>query len=255
VNPLLKWVGGKRWQTDMLRPYWGGERVVELFAGSAAISFGLETRMEHLNDANPHLINFYRRFLDGTIVDTSGCTDEKEFRARRDWFNRLMVEGRADSPMAAGLFWYLNSTAFNNLWRVNSRGEFNAPYRKGRDIVPELGAMPSREWTLSNDDFRDVMLEPGDFVYADPPYLDTFSDYTPEEFTEFDFAELVALIAGHPGRVVIMNSATPLAKEICQGAGLFCTELQSQQKMQHSRGREDKIPELMATNFPLTGAV
>lgn len=258
MDPLLKWVGSKRWLVDTLRPAWethGRGRVVELFAGSAAVSCGFEAEHAHLNDANPHLINFYRHFLAGTVCDLSGPTDKDDFEKRRRMFNYNIMNGRADTAMTAGLFYYLNCTAFNNLWRVNSRGEFNAPYRKGRDRVPEMGALPSRLWTLSNDDFRDVLLEPTDFVVADPPYLGTFEDYTAEGFTEFDFAELVAQLTGHPSPVVICNSATPLAIEICQGAGLHCTLIESQQKMQHSRGREDKIPELLATNFRLLSGV
>jgi DNA adenine methylase len=257
MEPLLKWVGSKRWQVDMLRPAWethGRGRIVELFAGSAALSFGFEAEHAHLNDANPHLINFYRRFLEGNVQDFSGCTTEAEYYKRRDWFNRLSASGTQDR-WAAGLFYYLNCTAFNNLWRVNSRGEFNVPFRKGRENVPELGAMPSRHWTFSNDDFRDVILEPTDFVYADPPYLGTFEGYTPEGFSEFDFAELVALLSGHPSPVVICNSATPLAIETCQSAGLHCMIVESQQRMHNSRGRDDKVSELVATNFRLTGAV
>jgi DNA adenine methylase len=256
MDPLLKWVGSKRWQVEMIGKLpWTGGRLVELFAGSAAVSFGLEVEHALLNDANPHLFNFYKHFMLGDIVDLSGSTSEKEYYARREWFNRLVRDGKADSAMAAGLFYYLNCTGFNNLWRVNSRGEVNVPFRKGRESVPPLGAMPSKCWTFSNDDFRDVLLEPTDFVYADPPYLGTFEDYTAEGFSEFDFAELVSLLTGHPGRVVIMNSAHPMAIDICQSAGLHITLLESQQKMHNSRGRNDVVSELMATNFPLTGAV
>jgi len=256
MDPLLKWVGSKRWHVDALKGVLfdeqvAGHRVVELFAGSAALSFGCEVEYAHLNDANPHLINFYRQYAANNVQDFSGCTNEQEYYKRRDWFNRLVREGVQDR-WAAGLFYYLNCTAFNNLWRVNHNGEFNVPFRKGRENVPEMGAMPSKKWTLTNDDFRDVILEQDDFIYADPPYLGTFKGYTPEGFSKFDFADLVALLIGHPGKVVIMNSAEPLAIEICQSAGLHIQLIESQQKMQNSRGRDDKISELMASNFPLT---
>lgn len=261
-EPLLKWVGSKRWHLEQLRGYIVNNRVVELFAGSCATTFGIAPTNALLNDANPHLINFYRHVQAGDILDLGGLTNEKEYYARRDWFNRLIREGKSDSATAAGLFYYLNATGFNNLWRVNGRGEVNVPYRKGRDMcppmqwtVPEHIPLSFYRWQFTNDDFRDVMLEPEDFVYADPPYLGTFEGYTAEGFSEFDFAELVSLLTGHPGRVVIMNSADPLAIEICQASGLHVTLVESQQKMQHSRGRNDSVSELMATNFPLTRAV
>lgn len=254
MEPLLKWVGSKRWQVDQLRGYVVNSRLVELFAGSAALSFGLEVEHAHLNDANPHLVNFYRQFVAGRVHDFSGATNEQEYYKRRDWFNKLIAEGKQDR-WTAGLFYYLNSVGFNNLWRVNSRGEFNVPYRKGRNQVPPMGAMPSKHWTFSNDDFRDVVLEPDDFVYADPPYLGTFEGYTAEGFSEFDFVDLVALLSGHPGRVVITNSWEPLAVDTCRAAGMHVYQVESQQKMQHAQGREDHVSELLATNFPLTGTV
>lgn len=256
MEPILKWVGSKRWQVESLRPYWRGERVVELFCGSAAMSFGWEPERALLNDANPHLTNFYRHVRTFDVLDFTGCTSEKEYYRRRDRFNQLVRDGRADSATAAGLFYYLNCTAFNNLWRVNGAGEFNVPFRKGRENVSPLGALPNMTlWQFTNDDFRDVLLEPDDFVYADPPYLETFEDYTAEGFSVSDFADLVALLTGHPGRVVIMNSATDEAIHICQNAGFYCTLLESRQKMQYSRGRNDVVSELMAANFPLTDAV
>lgn len=256
MDPILRWVGNKRWHVDTIGQIpWEGGRLVELFAGSGAISFGLEVEHAHFNDANPHLFNFYKHVMLGDVVDFTGPTSEKEYYARRDWFNRLLREGRADSPTAAGLFYYINAAGFNNLWRVNGAGECNVPFRKGRDIVPKMGGIPSRAWTFGNEDFRDVLLEPTDFVYADPPYLGTFEGYTPEGFTEFDFVELVALLTGHPGRVVIMNSAHPLAIETCRSAGLHCVLLESQQRMHNSRGRNDVVSELMATNFPLTSTI
>jgi DNA adenine methylase len=263
MKPLLKWVGGKSWHVPQVASLWDERgpdvRFVELFCGSAAITLGCEPARAVLNDANPHLINFYRHVKAGDILDYSGTTSEREYYSRREWFNRCLREGKGDSATAAGLFYYLNCAGFNNLWRVNGAGECNVPFRKGRENVPPIDMVIAMNelsgFQFTNDDFRDVILEENDFVYADPPYLGTFEGYTPEGFTEFDFAELVALLTGHPGRVVIMNSAVPLAIEICQGAGLHCTLLESAQKMQHSRGRNDAVSELMATNFPLTGAV
>lgn len=258
MQPLLTWVGSKRWQVEMLRPVIfdaqvQGCRIVELFAGSAALSFGVEAAEAHLNDANPHLINFYRQYVSGDILDFSGVTSEKEYYSRRDWFNRMVREGRGASPTAAGLFYYLNHTAFNNLWRVNGDGEMNAPFRKGRESCAALtaGLIPPG-WTFSNEDFRDVLLRPDDFVYADPPYLGTFDGYTADGFWEGDFTDLVTLLMNHPGRVVISNSAHPVAMRVCQQSGLHVKIVESGQKMQASRGRKDQIPEMLASNFPLT---
>ena len=62
-RPPLKWAGGKRWQLPHLRPLWephSRRRLVEPFCGGLAVALGLKPERALLNDANPHLINFYR---------------------------------------------------------------------------------------------------------------------------------------------------------------------------------------------------
>ena len=63
LPPPLKWAGGKRWLVRHLLDYWAGNeqrRLAEPFAGGLAITLGLLPRKALLNDANPHLISFYR---------------------------------------------------------------------------------------------------------------------------------------------------------------------------------------------------
>jgi DNA adenine methylase len=63
LQPPLKWAGGKRWQVPHLRPWWQSHsrrRLVEPFAGGLAVTLGLQPERALLNDANPHLVNFYR---------------------------------------------------------------------------------------------------------------------------------------------------------------------------------------------------
>ena len=62
-KPPLKWAGGKRWQLPYLLPIWqphAHRRLVEPFCGGLAVALGLRPSRALLNDANPHLINFYQ---------------------------------------------------------------------------------------------------------------------------------------------------------------------------------------------------
>jgi DNA adenine methylase len=70
-RPPLKWAGGKRWQVPHLRPMWephSRRRLVEPFCGGLAVTLGLLPERALLNDANPHLINFYRWLQQGLHV-------------------------------------------------------------------------------------------------------------------------------------------------------------------------------------------
>src|SRR5436190_3625236 len=63
LRPPLKWAGGKRWQVPYLLGFWERHsscRLVEPFCGGLAVALGLRPERALLNDANRHLIGFYR---------------------------------------------------------------------------------------------------------------------------------------------------------------------------------------------------
>lgn len=260
MKPLLKWAGAKRWHVPTVERLYAAQtreglrRVVELFAGSAAISFALAPLRCHLNDANPHLINFYREVqarLDFDGFDLS--SSESLYYDYRAILNKRIREGACADRRCAQLFYYLNHHGFNGLFRVNKRGEYNVPFAAGRSAhafdADEYRNLFTCGWTLSNDDFADVLLEPDDFVYADPPYDSVFTDYTEDGWTRDRSEELATMLRFHPGPVILMNSGTPFILELYQDLGYTVTLVESGQRMQQSRGRTDVIPEVMATNF------
>jgi DNA adenine methylase len=189
MPPPLKWAGGKRWQVPVLEPIWAAHahrRLVEPFCGGLAVALGLRPARALLNDANPHLINFYRWLRRGLVIDLPLENDRAAFYAHRQRFNALIAAGRARSREAASLFYYLNRTGYNGLCRFNRAGAFNVPFgryarigyqRDFRAFVPLFAA-----WTFTNRDLAAVPLEPGDFVYADPPYDVEFRQYSPRGF-------------------------------------------------------------------------
>src|SRR5262245_37040078 len=131
LPPPLKWAGGKRWQLPHLRTIWkthSHRRLVEPFCGGLAVALGLEPRRAFLNDANPHLINFYAWLQKGLRVDLPMENDERLFYQHRDRFNALLSTDGVRSREAAALFYYLNRTGYNGLCRFNAKGAFNVPF-------------------------------------------------------------------------------------------------------------------------------
>ena len=131
LRPPLKWAGGKRWQIPHLRPLWephAHRRLVEPFCGGLAVALGLRPSAALLNDANPHLINFYRWLQRGLRIQMPMENDEGLFYRYRDRFNELLGHGQDESEEAAALFYYLNRTSFNGLCRFNRQGLFNVPF-------------------------------------------------------------------------------------------------------------------------------
>lgn len=215
LPPPLKWAGGKRWQVPVLRELWAPHswrRLVEPFCGGLSVALGLLPEQALLNDANPHLVNFYRWLRRGLTVSLPLDNDASLYYSHRRRFNELLAAGRTRSHEAASLFYFLNRTGYNGLCRFNSRGLFNVPFGRYARIAyvrdfsryrPVLAA-----WTFRQGDFARVPLAPTDFVYADPPYDVPFTTYSRGGFTWRDQVRTAERLARHPGPVVLVNQGT-----------------------------------------------
>ncbi len=226
LRPPLKWAGGKRWQLPYLRRLWAPHaerRLVEPFCGGLAVALGLRPERALLNDANQHLINFYRWLKNGLRISIPMVQDKRLFYEHRDRFNALLRSGRSDTEEAASLFYYLNRTGYNGLCRFNSRGEFNVPFGRHRTI-PYRSAFPEfpealAEFEFVSGDVEEVAVTPADFVYADPPYDVEFTAYSRGGFTWDDQVRTAKTFARHRGPVVLVNQRTHRVEELYRSLG------------------------------------
>lgn len=221
LTPPLKWAGGKRWQVPHLRPLWephAKKRMVEPFAGGLAVTLGLLPSKAVLNDANPHLVNFYNWLQKGLTTDLRMENNERLFYRHRARFNALVAMGQEDSAEAAALFYYLNRTGFNGLCRFNASGEFNVPFGKYKKIIYRRDFTPYRavleSWTFSQGDFADIVLRSTDFIYADPPYDVEFTNYSKGGFSWDDQVRAAEWLAKHKGPVILVNQSTPRIEQL-----------------------------------------
>ena len=226
LRPPLKWAGGKRWQVPHLRPLWAPHarrRLVEPFCGGLAVALGLAPSRALLNDANPHLINFYRWLQRGLPISVAMKNSETLYYRHRERFNALLASGAADSAEAAQLFYYLNRTGYNGLCRFNNRGVFNVPFGRYATIgyVTDFEAYREAfaDWTFTVGDIETVPLERGDFVYADPPYDVEFTHYSKGGFSWEDQARTARWLAKHRGPVVLVNQATERVEDLYRTLG------------------------------------
>jgi len=178
------------------------------------VTLGLMPERALLNDANPHLINFYRWLQRGLSIRVRMKNDERLFYRHRGRFNALLASGKGETAEAATLFYYLNRTGYNGLCRFNSRGEFNVPFGRYATIgYAENGDFDTyrdvfRGWSFTTGDVASVPVESGDFIYADPPYDVEFTHYSKGGFSWNDQERTAVLLAKHRGPVVLVNQAT-----------------------------------------------
>jgi DNA adenine methylase len=232
LTPPLKWAGGKRWQVPRVEALWrqhASRRLVEPFCGGLAMALGLGAERALLNDANPHLINFYRWIADGLRPSIPMENDEALFYRHRSRFNELVRAGRHDAREAAELFYYMNRTAYNGLCRFNSDGEFNTPFGQYKTINYVRSFSAYRRtfaaWEFRAGDFAGLPIEPDDFVYADPPYDVEFTSYAQGGFSWDDQVRTAEAFAAHPGPVVLVNQLTPRIDALYRKLGYGVSEL------------------------------
>jgi DNA adenine methylase len=226
LRPPLKWAGGKRWLVPRLRTLWQGHehrRLVEPLCGGLAVTLGLMPERALLNDINPHAMHFYGWLKRGLVAGTPMSNDQSLYYECRDRFNALVAAGESDSREAAELFYYLNRTGYNGLCRFNKRGVFNVPFGQYKRINYTSDFSAYRRvfaaWDFRTGDFATVPLEPGDFVYADPPYDVEFTRYAKEGFDWADQERLAEFLAAHDGPVVLSNQATRRVENLYRRLG------------------------------------
>lgn len=221
LRPPLKWAGGKRWQVPHLREYWGRERhrrLVEPFCGGLAVTLGLLPERALLNDINPHVINFYRWLKRGLNTPLKMTNNQTRFYDYRKKFNDLIANGGGKTAEAAALFYYLNRTCYNGLCRFNQSGEFNVPFGSYKHINYRYDFSTYKavfkNWKFTNTHFEQVPLQPGDFIYADPPYDVEFRQYSKGGFGWGEQEKTAKWLSKHSGPVVLSNQATKRIVEL-----------------------------------------
>jgi len=239
VTPILKWAGGKRQMLDEILDRIPKEsqynRYFEPFVGGGAVFFELEPTGAYISDVNERLINFYTQVqqrpeeLIGVIGELVRNHSEELYYQRRKEFNNIRNTSDISGSLLreAGLFYYLNQTCFNGLYRENEQGDFNVPYGRQKtdpSVEPDRIRRSHevlQSATLAADDFLHIesIVEENDLVYFDPPYqklsgAPSFNKYNkkPYESEEQDDLRNLAVRLDKKGvNLLITNSGTAKA--------------------------------------------
>lgn len=268
VTPFLKWAGSKRRLVQLLQQHMPAHygTYFEPCLGSGALFFATRPKKAVLSDANARLVRTYQAVRDEAeaLVDVlDGYTNDpgffKEMRQRSS-----SIDACSDVEVAAWLI-YLNRTAFNGLYRVNSANEFNVPFGKYKAPTicdaPKLAECSNalQGVTLTCTSFEVTMerAQKGDFAYFDPPYLpvtatSSFADYTA---TGFGFDEHVRLrdLAVQLGKrgvnVLISNSDTATVAELYRGRGFHIDRIEAPRSIAARATSRGPVKELLISNY------
>lgn len=219
AKPFIKWVGGKSQlieQLDAQLPAdfgnWKNVTYIEPFVGGGAMLFYMLQRypnIQHaiINDINPDLATCYRTVRDTpeqlieSLMDIENAylileteDDRKDFfMAARKRYNEKNLDPIENTTM----FFFLNRTCFNGLYRVNKKGLFNVPFGKYANpticdsVTIRRDSELLQRVEILNGDFEETFEHAlgNTFFYFDPPYrplsdTSSFNDYAKETFND-----------------------------------------------------------------------
>ena len=233
----------------------------EPFFGSGAVYFHLKSKYKvnkaYLNDNLKELIYLYKYLKDNNIKDfyknlekEAGIYNSKKtynqknivYLQWRELYNDLITNNNFDNltnsklKEMTTLFFLLNQSCFNGVYRKNPKGEFNVPhgrsYKKGVDkynhiSLPDLKSFKYVSDNLQNSeliygDYKNILkkAKKGDLVYLDPPYFDTVNYYGTDSFTKKHHKELKTTIdklLEKDVNVMLSNSESKEARKLFSG--------------------------------------
>jgi len=216
VTPLHKFTGAKNWLAEpehahrlpnlrrasvYREPFFGGGAF--FWRNVATLADAMPPRIV-LGDMNAWICDLLvalRDYPEELLeqIATMPYSEEVFERAKRElnaWrANRMTEMSPSWTVWRAANFLAIVRYGFNGLFRENKSGEINTSF--GRPAAGgSAPGMPSREVVrlaskllaraeIRQGDFADVLhdVEPGEVIYLDPPYDDTFTGYTAAGFT------------------------------------------------------------------------
>ena len=176
----------------------------DLFCGSGIVSLNVKSENKILNDYDVNIINLINYFKENTPKDIVNkvdyliekyklptfSTDTRVYRGDREIFKEKYNILRDDYNLTKNieLLYILNIFSNSHMLRFNSKGNFNMPFGNGyftnqcRNNI--LNNTYKELSNITNLDFREYFnydFNKNDFIYLDPPYLNTIATYNENE--------------------------------------------------------------------------
>ena len=219
AKPFIKWVGGKTQLIDQLEALlpadfdiWENVTYIEPFVGGGAMLFYMlqthsNIKSAVINDINPDLTTCYKVVKESPSNLVQSLKEiQKEYyalkseEARKQFYLQMRDEFNTkalDDIRNTTLFFFLNRTCFNGLYRVNKSGRFNVPFGKYETpTICDANTIYADSELLQNveiltGDYQQTLIHAkgNTLFYFDPPYrplnsTSSFNDYTKEAFND-----------------------------------------------------------------------
>ncbi|MEH7276659.1 DNA adenine methylase [Neobacillus vireti] len=233
IKSPLNYTGGKHKLLPQLTNLFPAniQIFVDLFTGGANVAVNIDSQKTYAFDINERLISLFNylkahsydqvasvieaiveyyglsdtmsngyEYYQANSADGVGPFNKEKYILMRNDYNRLEKKFPLDL-----LFFTLIIFGFNNQIRFNKSGGYNIPVGKRdfnnnvrENLFQFMQALQIRNIEFQHKDFQEIDLEllgPGDFLYADPPYLITTATYNEQNgWTEEHEIKLLELL-------------------------------------------------------------
>lgn len=270
-KPIFRWVGGKQRLVKTLLEHMPAQfsNYHEPFLGAGSLFLAVKSTLDnpsrfyHLNDSNGRVMQIFSdisMMSDREIENTLNLFKKDH---SKDFFDQVKNDHNGIVLL------YVLKASFNGLYRVNKKGEFNAPFNKEENInfnlnnILEFKKLVSDRCEFKSFDFNSYLnmqfqsckINKGDFMYIDPPYYPinqktNFSAYSDNGFSQDDHDDLMkcCFILDKIGvKFMLSNSNTKYIRNSLKEFNIH--EVTTKRSVSASSEYRGNIKELIITNY------
>lgn len=183
----------------------------------------------------------------------------------RDVYNKPQEYNKLSKPRKVAIYLFIREYCYSSMFRFNKNGEFNVPYGgvsynkktlktkieyyKTKDVKQLL----SRTKLYSKDfyDFlNEIKIEHNDFMFLDPPYDTTFSEYDQNSFDTEDQKRLANyLINECPCKFMLVIKKTDFIENLYINHGLRILEKEKTYFVSFKNRNKKDVKHLIIMNY------
>lgn len=183
----------------------------------------------------------------------------------RDVYNNPKEYNNLSKPRKVAIYLFIREYCFSSMFRFNRNGEFNVPYggvsynkktlatkrsyyksSKVKKLLKNTGL-----YQLDFYDFvRTIPIGEDDFMFLDPPYDTTFSEYDKNAFDENDQKRLSQyLINECPCKFMLVIKKTDYISSLYQDKGLRIIEINKKYFVSFKNRNQKDVKHLVIMNY------
>ena len=277
LEPFVKWVGGKRKVIKFIKPLLPQkfDTYYEPFVGGGALLFYLQPQKFVINDINSELMNAYivlkknykklREYLKLMEYGHSKNFYSKIRNIDKNPIDHKDLNMEDSKELRAARFIYLNKACYNGIYRVNSKGYFNVPWKKEKEVkifehsnLTKIASfLKKTDSIIKNTTYINAIkkITPKDFVYFDPPYdyengVNGFDSYEKNGFGlegQKELAKLCKELNEKNVKFMVSNHNTKLIKKLYSEFNIKTIKVN---RLIGGKGSQrKKVQEVLITNY------